>query len=267
MGGAACAPSDANELFVGTDSDASTAADEDAAADHDDAKCDEGEQKSCSCSTTEYGTQTCSSGEFGACGDCQPVDTAPRCVAGTYKAHFNGMYQSAASSFWGLTPGVDDVVSFDPEFQLMRDGDGEFYLVQGGCFPWADQEKWAGGEDTAYGHTFEMSGAVDCNTGVVDFDFRLSFISKDASQFGAGWSRFFSQGKLTGRYDPKSRSFVDGKWDLHEPKQAFASKPGGGKGTFQATLSEESQTVAEPKACFDVPFPKDLTPQSVPAPG
>jgi hypothetical protein len=228
--------------------------------------CVEGASETCACSETSYGQQTCTGGHFGSCEDCKEASPESHCVAGSYAAKFIGMYRSSASSFGGITPGEDNPTETEATFTLSRDGDGEFYSVHGGCFRPPGQGMWEGEGDSSYGHTFEMVGDVDCKTGVIDFDFRLTYLSSDASQFG-GWSRFFSQGKMTGRYDPVSRSFLEGKWELHEAKPLLAAEAPGGMGTFTATLVEEREQVGSPEdACFDVAFPADLAPLPVPTP-
>ncbi|MFT3928539.1 MAG: hypothetical protein QM778_38775 [Myxococcales bacterium] len=237
--------------------------DEDAASDDSgNAECIDGEQEVCSCSDTEYGKRTCSSGEFGDCEDCEAaVRDEALCVAGVYKGRTTGSYRSSASSLWGLTPGMTGSIDAEWTFELVRDGDGEFYSVKGACVPPPPgEEKWGGKDDTAYGNTLEMLGTVDCTTGVIDFEVRLEYLASNWDSFG-GWARYFAKGKMTGRYDPKTRSFVDGKWDLREKGTGF-----GGQGSFTGALSEEATAPSTPQACFDLPFPSDLTPQPIPNP-
>ncbi|MFT3924282.1 MAG: hypothetical protein QM778_17230 [Myxococcales bacterium] len=236
-----------------------------AQGDAGEAECEEGDHEVCECSDTEYGERTCADGSFGECEACQVAETTlPRCVAGTYKGVFAGMYRSRASSFGGLTPGMVDHPMFEIEFELRRSGDGEFYTVGGGCFRIPGTETFKQGV-SSYGHTFELKGNVDCTTGVIDFELRLIYLSASANQLG-GWERIFAKGEMTGRYDPQSKSFVEAKWDLHEKKDLFDTMDPGGSGTLTAMLVEETTGSSSDEACFDVPFVEDLTPQTIPTP-
>jgi hypothetical protein len=234
-----------------------------------DAGCAEGEQQECVCSQDTFGTRTCSVGVFGACQACIQVSPdLPKCVAGKYSGNFRGRYRSEPGGLCGLTAGDEGPLDLDVTFELIRDDNDEFYEIRGGCLRVPGQEKLDSPQDSAYGHSWMLSGSVDCSTGSVDFEWHGTYVAADTCQLGLGWARYFNQGAVSGTYNPVSQSFVDTHWDLHERPPLLGGPATGGTGTFTARLVEAGGTVDDvsERACLGVDFPSDLTPQPVPSP-
>jgi hypothetical protein len=231
--------------------------------------CAEGALQPCACGVGELGRQLCTGGAFGACEACaKPATERARCVAGRYRGHIAGTYRSEPAGLCGLVAGDEETLDFDVVFTLREQGDGEFSTVEGGCLRVPGEETRSSDSDGAYGLTFELTGQVDCATGAIDFDMRGSYISTSVCAFGVSWDRYFTEGKVTGTFDPDTLSFVDTRFVLRERMPVFG-EPTGGQGSFTATYDEQagSPDLATGSACLGVDFPADLAPQPADAPG
>lgn len=133
-----------------------------------------------------------------------PVGTPPAdCLPGRCEGGFDGGYQ-APLAFNTPIPVFAADFSGKPGlmFDLLSDGTGEFLTVQDG--------KMDGVADGLFPFTAEISsGQLDCTTGV----FRAKLVQ---GMYVVGVFPCAFEGDIVARYDPPSRSFVDGRWAVME---------------------------------------------------
>lgn len=160
----------------------------------------------------------------------------PSCLPGHYEGNFDGGYQSPAA-FGAPVP----VFALDPtgmpglRFDLGSSGNGELLTVTGGMMD--------GVADGVFPFRAEISsGELDCATGL----FRAKLVNGSYDVFFLAFTGHF-EGDLVARYDPPTRSFVDGVWAVMEdgmappPVEAGMEPPviplgvPGGAGTWTTT--------------------------------
>ncbi len=135
--------------------------------------------------------------------------TPPACLPGHYEGNFDGGYQSPAA-FGAPVP----VFALDPtgmpglRFDLGSSGNGEFLTVTGGMMD--------GVADGIFPFKAVIeSGGLDCATG----EFRAKLVDGSYEVFFLAFTGHF-EGDLVARYDPATRSFVDGVWAVMEDGMA-----------------------------------------------
>jgi hypothetical protein len=153
------------------------------------------------------------------------------CLPGHYEGTFDGGYQ-APLAFNTPIPVFAQDISGKPglQFDLMAGGSGEFLVVQDG--------KMDGVADGLFPFKADIvSGQLDCKSGI--FRARL-----ENGQYIVGVMPYAFAGDIVARYDPASRSFVDGRWavmeggatpppvDPSQPPPTIPAGQSGGAGTW-----------------------------------
>jgi hypothetical protein len=211
------------------------------------ASCSEGSQRACVCVPSGSGLETCGGGQFGPCTGC-PV-LAPvlaRCVPGHYKGTFSMSYTPGPAGLCGLATLFGGTGSGPLEFDVVSSGSAEFSQIGGGCLRGASDAIDAGlvqlGADVfAKGVAFkaQVSGSVDCTSGVLKGELRGTYRSTSFCGLGLVEDNFFFKGPIRATYDPTTQSFKDGFLELLEPPVAvpLSGQPGG-KGDWQVVRDD-----------------------------
>jgi len=152
------------------------------------------------------------------------------CLPGHYEGSFDGGYQ-APLAFNTPIPVFSQDISGKPglRFDLMAGGSGEFLEVKDG--------KMDGVADGLFPFTADIVGQLDCASG--QFRARL-----ENGQYIVGVIPYQFAGDFVARYDPATRSFVDGRWavmeggatpppvDPSQPPPTIPAGQSGGAGTW-----------------------------------
>lgn len=165
-----------------------------------------------------------------------PGTSAPICLPGRYEGTFEGGYNSPAA--WNApVPVIAADATGMPglRFDLGAGGNGEFLTITGGMMD--------GVADVVFPfRALITDGQLDCATGL--FRAKLTMGSYDV--FFLAFTGYF-EGDMVARFDPATRSFVDGVWAVMEggktppPIQAGMDPPiiplgeSGGAGTWTTT--------------------------------
>lgn len=165
-----------------------------------------------------------------------PGSSAPICLPGHYEGTFDGGYSSPAAWNAPVPVAAADATGMPGlRFDLGSDGNGEFLTITGGVMD--------GVADVVFPFRAMITeGQLDCSTGL----FRAKITMGSYDVFFLAFTGYF-EGDMVARFDPASRSFVDGVWAVMEngktPPPIMAGQdpplitPGesGGAGTWTTT--------------------------------
>jgi hypothetical protein len=211
------------------------------------AACVEGMQRACVCAPSGSGLETCSGGQYGPCTGCPVV--APvfsRCVPGHYTGTFAMSYTPGPAGLCGVATLFGGSGSGPLEFDVVSSGSTEFFQIGGGCLRGSSDSVDAGlvqlgAEVFAKGVEFkaQVSGSVDCATGLLKGELRGAYRSTSVCGLGLVEDDFFFKGPIRATYDPATQSFKDGYLELLEPPVAvpLSGQPGG-KGEWQVARDD-----------------------------
>lgn len=180
------------------------------------------------------------SDEQSPCQSCVAVPSAgppSRCVAGRYEGSFDMSYRSGPGGVCGLIA----------ELRTAQAAGGWAFALAGPVPPGAltlhieSACVRAGAGATADGRTITpplrmtLTGNLDCSTGMLNAELRGTYSSASVCDLGAGSGNYFFKGSVSGRYDPVSSTFAEGKVRWEEPPVLFPPAPGG-EGIWAASL-------------------------------
>lgn len=165
-----------------------------------------------------------------------PGTSAPICLPGHYEGTFDGGYSSPAAWNAPVPVAAADATGMPGlRFDLGSDGNGEFLTITGGVMD--------GVADVVFPFRAMITeGQLDCATGL----FRAKITMGSYDVFFLAFTGYF-EGDMVARFDPASRTFVDGVWAVMEggktPPPIMAGQepplitPGdsGGAGTWTTT--------------------------------
>lgn len=188
-----------------------------------------------------------------------------KCVAGVYEGISTGYYRSEPGGVCGFTAGALEQGSGRWSFTLHNQGDSEFYVVRGGCLRFPDKVFADGG--TNYGHQAEMTGQVNCATGIFEATLRGTYVAVGVCDLGQVWNHYFYKGTMRGRFDPERNAFVDATYQIAERAPILGGEPNGGGGTWTGSLMLDAGVPpSDPGSCLSIEFPEDLKPRPLRAP-
>jgi len=165
-----------------------------------------------------------------------PGSSAPICLPGRYEGSFEGGYSSPAA-FNAPVPVIAADATGMPglRFDLSAGGNGEFLTISDGVMD--------GVADVVFPfRALITEGQLDCATGL----FRAKITMGSYDVFFLAFTGHF-EGDMVARFDPATRTFVDGVWAvMEEGKPPPAIQPGmeppliplgeaGGAGTWTTT--------------------------------
>ena len=134
-----------------------------------------------------------------------PGSSAPTCLPGRYEGSFEGGYNSPAA--WNApVPVIAADATGMPglRFDLGSDGNGEFLTITGGMMD--------GVADVVFPfRALITDGQLDCASGL----FRAKITMGSYDVFFLAFTGHF-EGDMVARFDPATRSFVDGVWAVME---------------------------------------------------
>jgi hypothetical protein len=162
--------------------------------------------------------------------------SAPICLPGRYEGSFDGGYNSPAAFTAPVPVAAADATGMPGlRFDLGAGGNGEFLTITGGMMD--------GVADFVFPFRAQITeGQLDCATGL----FRAKITMGSYDVFFLAFTGYF-EGDMVARFDPASRSFVDGVWAVMEdgkpppPIEAGMEPPiipfgeAGGAGTWTTT--------------------------------
>jgi hypothetical protein len=165
-----------------------------------------------------------------------PTTSAPICLPGHYEGTFDGGYNSPAAWNAPVPVAAADASGMPGlRFDLGSGGNGEFLTITGGMMD--------GVADVVFPFRAQITeGQLDCSTGL----FRAKITMGSYDVFFLAFTGYF-EGDMVARFDPASRSFVDGVWAVMEggktppPIEAGMEPPlipigeSGGAGTWTTT--------------------------------
>jgi hypothetical protein len=248
---AACATDPNPAGRTGLDTDGANSGDGDTGdGDGDDdesnAECEEDEVQDCKCSNGKVGKKACVLGEFTSCNGCFEDDgSGSKCVAGRYAGRYAMEYTPGPAGFCGLATLFGGAGGGNWSFNIEKSQGDEFYTVGDGCLIGKTDNVdagvvQAGAEAFANGVVMraQITGVVDCATGELKGELRGYYNSTSFCGLGIAKDNFFFKGPVTGKYDPETKSFVDGVVVMREPEVLIplAGQPGG-EGTWTAELN------------------------------
>jgi hypothetical protein len=261
--------------------------------------CRPGDTVACVCSDGGIGQQSCVDGGFrGACDHCEEQDTptGTLCVPGRYVgAYFIPKYLPTPAGFCGLAtiyggggiggwsftlgetnPGSEfaDLVTAQSCLQLSTIGatraaaeDAGFELPDGGLWTNAPASPDGAVPSDAGAASpplsMALTGSVNCATGEFTGEVKGTYRSPSVCGLGTDSMQYFIKGPVKATFDPKTRSFVDGTVDLHEPPLPLASlgigdQPGG-SGVWHAALKQDAPPPPDAGDCLGGVHFQDFT--------
>ena len=134
-----------------------------------------------------------------------PGTSAPTCLPGHYEGTFDGGYNSPAAWNAPVPVAAADATGMPGlRFDLGSDGNGEFLTITGGVMD--------GVADVVFPFRAMITeGQLDCATGL----FRAKITMGSYDVFFLAFTGYF-EGDMVARFDPTTRSFVDGVWAVME---------------------------------------------------
>lgn len=221
--------------------------------------CQPGETQPCSCADGGQGLRACVGDAFSACNGCGDLSALNRCVPGHYLGSFEMSYTPGPAGICGFATlfGGSGYGKF--EFDLVEDGPAEFASVGNGCVRAKSEAVdagivQAGAEVFAKGVEMkaELTGVVDCATGMLQGELRGTYLSTSVCGLGVVEENFFFKGPFTGIFNPDTQTFEDGTLILREPPVAvpLAGEPGG-DGTWTASLADGDAGMPDGGSLFD----------------
>lgn len=243
---------DTDDINTGDgDGDGDGEGDGDGDGDAEEEPCADGDEQACSCAGGGVGTSVCQDEEFGECTGCV-AEATEICVPGKYVGEYMIDYWSSASSIW---PGVFGPTESKPdkskvEFNLVKEGT-EFITVGNGCFL-AEEST----DPNLKSSRSQLTGQLDCSTGKLTGIVRGYYAVKD----GAGnWVNYFFKGPMEAMFNPKTKSFEQGKYKVQEPPVPLSFERPGGDGVWTATYKSDEVTTSIGE-CLDIEFPEAMFP-------
>jgi len=165
-----------------------------------------------------------------------PGSSQPICLPGHYEGSFDGGYNSPAAFTAPVPVAAADATGMPGlRFDLGSGGNGEFLTITGGVMD--------GVADVVFPFRAVVAdGQLDCATGL----FRAKILMGSYDVFFLAFTGYF-EGDMVARFDPATRTFVDGVWAVMEdgaappPIQPGTEPPiipfgmAGGAGTWTTT--------------------------------
>ena len=212
--------------------------------------CEDGDLEDCPCQGGKVGKKACVGGEFTSCNGCFEDDGSDsKCVPGRYAGRYSMEYTPGPAGFCGVATLFGGSGGGNWSFTIEKSAGEEFYTVGDGCLVGQTDNVDAGivqvgAELFANGVIMhaQITGVVDCATGELKGDLRGYYNSTSVCGFGLVKDNFFFKGPVSGKFDPKTQSFVDGKVTMREPEVPLplAGQPGG-KGSWSAQLNGDDR--------------------------
>jgi hypothetical protein len=212
------------------------------------AECEEDDVRDCKCKSGKTGKQACVLGEYTSCNGCFEDDgSSSKCVPGLYSGRYAMEYTPGPAGFCGLATLFGGSGGGNWSFSIEKSAGEEFYTVGDGCLIGKTDSVdagvvQAGAEAFANGVVMraQITGVVDCATGELKGELRGYYNSTSFCGLGLVKDNFFFKGPVSGVFDPKTKSFVDGVIVMREPEVLIplAGQPGG-RGTWTAQLGGE----------------------------
>jgi len=133
------------------------------------------------------------------------ANSLPICLPGRYEGSFDGGYNSPAAFTAPVPVAAADVTGMPGlRFDLGSGGNGEFLTITGGMMD--------GVADFVFPFRAVVAdGQLDCSTGL----FRAKILMGSYDVFFLAFTGYF-EGDMVARFDPATRSFVDGVWAVME---------------------------------------------------
>jgi hypothetical protein len=235
-------------------------------------RCAEGSSIPCACtSANRVGRRSCVDGAYAdTCEDCKPGSL---CSPGRYEGRYEiPEYLPVAAGFCGLFTLFGGPGSGAIAFTLAEAADDEFAEIVStdSCLE-LTIENDAGAPDADAGVAgvstlrMELSGKVDCATGLLEGELRGVYYSVSLCNGGTVQDYYSMKGRVTAAYDPDTGRFGAGVLDIREPAQLLDvlgfTKPPGGRGSFEAAWAEDAGAPADAGDCLggqpyeDFPLP------------
>jgi hypothetical protein len=235
-------------------------------------RCTEGSTIPCACaSANRVGRRSCVDGVYAdTCEDCKPGSL---CTPGRYEGRYAiPEYMPVAAGFCGLFTVFGGPGSGAIAFTLAPASDDEFAEIVStdSCLE-LTIENDAGTPDADAGVAgvstlrMELSGKVDCATGLLEGEVRGVYYSVSLCNGGTVQDYYSMKGRVTAAYDPDTERFGAGVLDIHEPAQLLDvlgfTKPPGGRGSFEAAWAPDAGAPLDAGDCLggqpyeDFPLP------------